>query len=838
MSIDAPAARWYISALQRGKDAAVAPLEDAADTGFRADLPWIAGLVALVAFVHMPILVGGSLFFNDVSELNVPLRHFFGAAWARGTFPMWAPGVYLGFPIFAEGQGGPLYPPNWLFAVLPAWRAYGLLFVGHLAIAAVGTFAFLRRHVRQPAAFVGGGLFALTGYLAVHHMHLNMVQAAALTPVVLATFERMLTSGRPRDLAWMALALGLLALAGHPQTTIQAGASLAGYAALRITGLPGDAWRRATRATVLAVLLGAMLYAIHVSPALELARDSVRAVGLRTAEQMAQHTTAQALAAAVVPSAFGTAGMGTAWLNPGGMPRAMLDLFLGIGAPVLALLAVRSRLRLAWIALVWSAFFLVFTMGPLAVGVPEFYRLPVLDGLRFPDRFNLQIALFVAFAAASGVQAAMDGRVRARDVAAAAMAVALPAGIAIAWTYRRGVGPILGAELARDLAVTAAALATVIAGAWAAGRRPRWAAILLAAGALLPLADFGHRQVPTIAPSYWNTPLTVQAIRAARCPDVTCPLERRLDRVAFRQVPAHYLKAGWLIDRDRYAGTVESLIYNLPLLYDLPAVDGILPLRSREFLDIYQPLVRDRSRSLGVFGARWLVTTVRPTAPGMRRILEGPVSVWEDPNALPRAFAVHAFEVVSDPRARVARVVEGSGLRDTVVLNAPPEAFVPTAPPVNTGSTVRIAEYAENAVRLETSMAADGFVVLLDRDYPGWQARIDGEPAPILRANHLFRAVRVSAGEHRVTFAFRPRSLALGALGSGLALAGILGLFALDRIRGRRRAPDVPFPESGPPHAPRGWRRALPFLLTTGWLVFSALALWARWKASFVPFTG
>lgn len=828
----------------------------------RGDLPWIAGLVALVAFVHLPALAGGSLFFNDVTELNVPLRHFLGAAWARGAFPLWAPGVYLGFPIFAEGQGGPLYPPNWLFAAMPAWRAYGLLFVAHLALAAVGTFAFLRRHVDRPAAFVGGALYGLTGFLAVHHMHLNMVQAAAWTPVVLAAFERMLATGRARDLAWTALALGLLALVGHPQTTIQGGATLAGYAALRLAGMqPVSRRRRAIGTTALAIVLGAMLYAVHVPAALELARDSVRSVGLRTAEQMAQHLTAQALAAAVVPSAFGTAGMGTAWLNPGGMPRPMLDLFLGAATPFLALLALRSRRRVAWIAGVLGAFFVVFAMGPLAVAVPQAYRLPILDGLRFPDRFNLQIALFAALAAAAGVQAAADRAVRVRDVALALAAVVLPTAAILAWTYRNGTGPVLGGELGRDLALAAVAVAAVAGGALLARRAPRRALVLIAAGALLPLADFGHRQVPTTDPSYWDTPLTVQAIRAARCrDDADCPPDRHLERVAFRKVPAHYLKTGWLVDRTRYDGTVDSLIYNVPLLYDVPAVDGILPLRSQEFLDVYQPLVRDPGRSLGVFGARWLVTTVPPTAPGMRRVLDGPVSLWEDPNALPRAFAVHAYEVVPDPKARVARVVDGTGLRDTVVLDAPPPAgFAPAPPPPGAASTVRVAEYAENAVALDAGMAADGFVVLLDRDYPGWQATVDGAPVPTLRANHLFRAVPVPAGAHRVAFAFRPRSVLVGAIPSALALAGIAGLFVLDRRRRRHRADahrdasagavadapsaaphDAPSADAhrDPPRAPTGWRRALPFLLLGAWLAFSIIALWARWKASFVTFGG
>lgn len=827
--------------------------EPAPRNGRHGDMPWILGLIALVGLTHLPVLAGGSLFFNDVTELNVPLRHFFGAAWARGAFPLWAPGVYLGFPIFAEGQGGPLYPPNWLFALLPAWRAYGLLFVAHLAIAAIGTFAFLRHHVERPAAFIGGALYGLTGYLAVHHMHLNMVQAAALTPVVLAAFERMVANGRPANLAWTALTLGLMALVGHPQTTIQGGATLAGWAVFRIAGMPGTARTSAIRAGLLSVLLGATLYAIHLPPALELARDSVRAVGLRTAEQMAQHLTAQALAAAVVPSAFGTAGMGTSWLNPGGMPRPMLDLFLGVGTPVLALLALRSRTRLAWASAVLGTFFLVFAFGPLAVGVPETYRLPILDGLRFPDRFNLQVALFAALAAAAGVQAARDRAIRARDVLMAVGGVALATGAILAWTYRRGAGPLLGQELARDLMLTGISLASVAVGALLASRTPRWATLLIAVGALLPLADFGHRQVPTTAPSYWDTPLTVQAIRSARCPDeANCPMERRLDRVAFRKVPAHYLRTGWLVDRTRYNGTVDSLIYNVPLLYDLPAVDGILPLRSREFLDVYQPLVGDARRSLGVFGARWLVTTVPPTAPGMRRILDGPVSVWEDPDALPRAFAVHAFETVADPKARVARVVDGTGLRDTVILvEAPPDGFTPTRPPDDARSTVRLTRYAENAVELDARMAADGLVVLLDRDYPGWQATVDGIPAPILRANHLFRAVPVPAGAHRVAFAFRPRSVLVGTIPSVLALMAILGLFGLDRLRRRRASPgeildgaagEPPSaPDSAtlaPPRAPHGWRRALPFVLIGVWLAYSVIALWARWKASFLTFGG
>ncbi len=60
---------------------------------------------------------------------------------------------------------------------------------------------------------------------------------------------------------------------------------------------------------------------------------------------------------------------------------------------------------------------------------------------------------------------------------------------------------------------------------------------------------------------------------------------------------------------------------------------------------------------------------------------------------------------------------------------------------------------------------------------PAWQARVDGQPAPVERANLLFRAVAIPAGRHAVELACRPRGLvaallvSLAAAGLGLALA-------------------------------------------------------------------
>ncbi|MCP4036695.1 MAG: YfhO family protein, partial [bacterium] len=64
-----------------------------------------------------------------------------------------------------------------------------------------------------------------------------------------------------------------------------------------------------------------------------------------------------------------------------------------------------------------------------------------------------------------------------------------------------------------------------------------------------------------------------------------------------------------------------------------------------------------------------------------------------------------------------------------------------------------------------------GYLVLSDAYYPGWRARVDGKPVSIHRANYLFRAVPIPAGESRVEFVFESDSLERGLWTSAGAVA-------------------------------------------------------------------
>jgi hypothetical protein len=69
----------------------------------------------------------------------------------------------------------------------------------------------------------------------------------------------------------------------------------------------------------------------------------------------------------------------------------------------------------------------------------------------------------------------------------------------------------------------------------------------------------------------------------------------------------------------------------------------------------------------------------------------------------------------------------------------------------------------------------NAMLLLADEMYPGWSATIDGRPETIYRADYLFRAVFVPAGQHTVEFVYQPRSFRLGMLITLLATAGAVG---------------------------------------------------------------
>jgi hypothetical protein len=112
-----------------------------------------------------------------------------------------------------------------------------------------------------------------------------------------------------------------------------------------------------------------------------------------------------------------------------------------------------------------------------------------------------------------------------------------------------------------------------------------------------------------------------------------------------------------------------------------------------------------------------------------------------------------------------------------------------TAPPARAepAGTARITSFSPNRIELDVTLDRPGFLVASEVHYPGWEARVDGRAAAVLRADFILRAVPVEAGRHRVSLAFRSRSFAAGCAITLSTLGVLIAALIWARIRGRRR---------------------------------------------------
>lgn len=171
--------------------------------------------------------------------------------------------------------------------------------------------------------------------------------------------------------------------------------------------------------------------------------------------------------------------------------------------------------------------------------------------------------------------------------------------------------------------------------------------------------------------------------------------------------------------------------------------------------------------------------TFLPLSLGNYRLIHsGDVKIYENSDVLPRAFLVAAWQFVPDVAAAVATMQAPafSPAETAVVVGTGTEKPAGTAQTANGQALIQ--RYEPERITIITESDAPALLVLTDANYPGWQAAVDGQPAPVQTVDGFFRGVFVPAGRHEVHFFFASASYQYGRLLTLLALA-VLGLLVI-----------------------------------------------------------
>jgi hypothetical protein len=796
-------------------------------------------LLGLLAGALLPaaVLGRGVLYERDIQLLWQPQVESFVRSLAARSWPLWDPWMSFGVPMLANPNAQILYPTTWLNAALPAPAAYTLFAWLHLVFAGVGTVVLARcLRLGRSAALLAGALWIASGpFLSLVDVW-NHLAGAAWVPWVLAAAERAVR--RPslaRGAVWAAT-LALQLFAGSPDFS----AFTLGLCAVRVAvalaaprGVAPASRRGVALSALTAVVLGAGLAAVQWLPALEASSRSLRS-DLPAAQRVGWSVHPARLAEALSPVPWTDLPLGDAArgvLYGGGHPL-LHGLYLGLPALALAgagLLGGRLPRRFALVALLGLGAVL-YALGPrLPVYGALETLVPPVRMLRYPSKALVLAALAVALLAAFGFdrwrRGARAGGWRPQGavlVAAGAAIAAAAATLLLAWPD----GPLhawlldastLGGSVEEALrpALWRGALAGILALATLAlaGLGSARAAAAVAVVAVLDLAVANHALNRTAPPEFYR-------YRPPALDDLAQEDGSRLFVYRYSTFgPVHHpglpTDNPWRIRGYPEGFTVDSgrtLAARLYLMPPVGAVWGVWGSHQPDLVGLHPWTLRIPVTRLALVEGtpawvRWLrlgavsqvlalhdpgEEALEPLA-SYESLLALPIRLYRVRDPLPRAYAVgRAVPAVGEEALRVLESPEFDPREAVVVAGGAPVREPSAAEPFD-GRVTRL-DLAPDRVRLEAELSRAGYVVLVDSWDPGWQATVDGRPAPVLRANVAFRAVPVPAGRHAIEQRYRPRSVSRGLLISlaSLAVALTLGRRRRRGAGARQRRPAPP----------------------------------------------
>ncbi|HEX9576837.1 MAG TPA: YfhO family protein [Myxococcales bacterium] len=709
---------------------------------------YLAAALLVLLFHFRLALPGRALVANDFRALFIPLRAGLQNTVRAGEWPIWQRGIFMGYPILGDIQFQIFNPLTWLTLLLGPARGVTVQSLLELCICAVGMAYWMKQRGLRPLEGVFAGVaFALCLKQTVHLHHWTFASSTCMWPFMLAGLEGFAKSGRPRFLALTALATCGTWIGSSPQMAYF-GTGLAFLYALWLRQIGGAA----------AVALGVALAAPLLLPVAELSALGPRGAGVTYKFAASWSWPNRSVwASMLLPRAWGG--------RPdfrGPMNYWELQGYFGL-LPMALLLAVPVRKKGVWLFAAVAALGIWLSFGDsswLGLHGWAVKLIPGYGSFRNPTRVLMLSMFCIAVLAAEGLAALReDYRLRLRVMAALGALLVFVALLAI---FPQGFPD---KALRADAAWACALLALSTAWAFFARADARWAALAVP----LLIAD--------LAVQTWDSPEIGESAGEghaleALAPHVPkAPAPRRVAALLdWGEMNNATFTRGW----EGVTGYGPTPIERVLLLLS-GTWTGMVPRPQPLDDDPNFPRFRVDSDLTRLFAAPLLAANRDASVPPLAR--SGNVRLYAMPS-LARVYWTGAWRAAPD--TEISPLLHQAARGSFAVL--PEKADFPSGAEENPVPAEDV--QVHNSWTTATLRAPrDGLAVVLDPWFPGWSATVDGNPAPLLRANYAFMAVPVRAGRHVLRLSYFPRRLWPGL---AIALLAAAALVVLLKVAARR----------------------------------------------------
>ncbi|HEY8484890.1 MAG TPA: YfhO family protein [Longimicrobiales bacterium] len=752
--------------------------------------------LALLFFLPA-FLPGRHVFGTDYLIGSYPFHVFISERFAEGALPKWVPHVYGGLPLFSN-PGTTFYPFRFLAdLLLPVSLLFPAIYVIQFGLAGLGMNLLARElGVRSWIAFLAGLVYQFTGLTMsyVYAGHDGRIIVATLAPLFLFFLHRGIRTGHLAPFVGAAATIAFSLLSFQIQSNyylLLAGLAWGIFALVhfRLIRQPAALARR------VAMGVGAVAFGFAVASVNFLPFQGYVAESPRAGERGYEYATSWSMPPAEITGLAVPEHAGILQYYHGENPIKLHTEY--VGALVLALfllgLVYSRKNRYWWFFLVLGIITLTISFG----GHTPIYRLyyellPGTKKFRAPSisLFLLSLSL-VAMAALTLERLAALRQERAEGARTAGHRASTAPDPLSPASWLLG-GFVLASVLVIGIASASSAPAPELKAHFIGGATRFAIFAVMTAGVLwLWLRD----RVPTLAAAGLLTLVSLADLwvidqkffETVESPEVMFAPD---DVVQFLQAQPQPART-WVLPFPPgavYRGTPGNYL----MLFDLEQAGGehgnmlrtyaeYVGAGTRTYID-WHNFLQD-PRFLHAANIRYIVSGVPLDAPFFKEVHRGSAFVYENTNALPRAYLVPEA-IPTDKPDGALEIMRGDAFDPSrmAVVNGRVEPL----PDTPLEGSAEIVEHTPDRVVVRTRANRPALLVLADNYYEGWKATVDGQEVPVLRTNHTFRGVVVGEGEHTIRFEFQPSSLYTGLRIYLAGLALLAGYTVFWLVRGRR----------------------------------------------------
>ena len=752
--------------------------------------PILLLIISVVLFFSKIIISGNPLYGSDFALQFYQWKKFiYDYIRIHGALPLWNPYLFSGTPFIANIQASMFYPLGFLYYLVPPESAYGYSTIIHCMLGSIFMYAFMRTlSVSRGGSFFSAIIFTFNGFFMAHLYagHLSFVQNYIWIPLIFHLLYRFIQEINLKYAVAAGLIFGIQILGGFPQIAFYTILGILGFGLFHmVVFLKSNSRKNAFRLGLGLVVIsctGFALAAVQVLPTMEFTRLSTRAGGLSYAFATYDSLNPKGLLSFLIPDIFGNVVDQTYWRSPGEWHFWETCGYVGILPLFFIFTKTESplirRLRIFFIILILLSLFLALGKhNPLYSIV---YRLPGFNRFRIPAQIIFLYIFGIAVVCGIGMHRMQeDGWQFNRGfvlffaftgILLLLLVVSLsffPYHLFFHLFKNFSEGPITHINMGRLYDRIFFSIDKV--------------ALLFFGSALIIFIRKSRRL------NLWAFNIIVLGIVII---DLFLFSGQFIKHHEFRTSPtnqnilAHLTRSP---DQGRVVTISDLFTTNGGLRYRFPSILGYDPLILRRYVYYIQS-------SQGYQFDDHVVNLSGINNPGAKllkllnvnQIVIGRQVLSLD-NKIPYANIVK--NAVLKPFDEILPLIKSSEFDPHKMVVFEPEyrskLFPQTKSETFEGSC-SILDYDNESIRIKTSSNQPGYLVLSEIFYPGWQAKVDGEKAPILCGNYLFRVIPLDKGEHEVYLHFVSWPFRIGLVISLLSLAGSLWLIIRKSKDGKR----------------------------------------------------